>query len=275
MFTRFAITLCLLIAPTVSMAQQSEEVRAKLLEQMQTLAKATTVSFVDGSDKIELVPKPVFRYDDQPRHFIDATMWCWTHQGKPIAFQKIEAIQDADGTGRWGYCFTSFSDRLLKAQWTAARKFRSTEAGVQHQKVPDASPVAARANERRRQLRYFARDFTARILINPRTNASEEMRLLTTPIFEYSDAETKLPVGAVFGYATNGTNPDMLINFEARADEDKLDWHYAPARMTTGGLTVKYRGKTVWSAEFSPPGVHDHPTWTSHQVPRVPFEENP
>ena len=49
---------------------------------------------------------------------------------------------------------------------------------------------------------------------------------------EYADPETKVLLGAVFGFEVNGTNPDLLVLIEVRGDGDKPAWHFAPARMT-------------------------------------------
>jgi len=262
-----------ILLPLAGMADdESEKQRAKLLEQMGTIAQETKVSFVEGSGEAALVDKPVFRYDDQPRRLIDATVWTWTYEGRPIAFQKIEAM-DRDPR-QWQHCFTSLAEDRLQVQWGGGRKYQSTEAGVAYRAVPDAPAIAPRTLERRRQLRELARGFTARILLDPRSKDSQEMRLLTTPIFEFDDEKTKLLKGAVFGYSTNGTNPDLLIVLEARPSPDKPAWHYAPARMTTGGVTVTYGDKTVWECAFTEPGQNAFPTWTYFQTSRVAVEEN-
>jgi len=120
----------------------------------------------------------------------------------------------------------------------------------------------------------MARKFSARIIINPRNNTTQEMRLLTTPLYEYNAAD-ELPGGAIFGFSTNGTNPDLVLVIEVRDVDGTPTWHYAPARMTTGGLVVKYGDEVVWTAEFSEPGVANHPTWTSFQTRRIPLGSEP
>lgn len=264
-----------ILLPLAGMADDTrDKQRAKILEQMEAIARDTKVSFAEGTGDVSLVDKPVFRYDDQPRRLIDATVWAWTYEGRPIAFQKVEALDR--GRGEWQRCFTSLAEDPLKVQWGEGRKFKTTEAGVTYRPVPDAPSVAPRTLERRRQLRELARKFTARILLNPHSKDSQEMRLLTTPIFEFDDEKTNVLQGAVFGYSTNGTNPDLLIVFEARPAQDKQDktvWHYAPARMTTGGITVSYGDKSVWECAFAEPGENAFPTWTYFQTSRPPLEE--
>src|SRR4029450_9998270 len=94
-----AITLVVgsFAAPVVG-DEQTELRRAQLGAGRKSLAKQTKVNYQGSTSPLKLNDKPVFRYDDQPRRFIDATMWVWTDQGRPMAFQKIEAVEYGDLT---------------------------------------------------------------------------------------------------------------------------------------------------------------------------------
>src|SRR5215469_1687521 len=240
--------------------ENRERQRAQLLEQMRARAEATSVRFQEGERQPKLTDAPVFRYDDQPRYFVDATMWVWTDRGRPVAFQKIEAMARAGP--EWGHCFTSVAEGLLTVKWDDGRKYQSTEPGVEFLPLVDAPPVPAQNAARKLAARRLVRDFSARILTNERANTWEEMRLLPTPILEYRGPESDEYLGAVFGLTTNGTNPDALILLEPRDADGKLVWHYAAARMTTGGVVLKYADKTVWQVDFCPPRPTAFPTWT-------------
>ncbi|HEX5445347.1 MAG TPA: hypothetical protein VFW87_16095 [Pirellulales bacterium] len=215
---------------------------------------------IDADRQAKLVGSPVFRYDDQPRHFIDATMWVWTDRGRPVAFEKIEAMRQNEPA--WGYCFTSVAEGLIEAQLAGGRRFRATAPGVVFRPLADAPTASPRAAERKRQARKLVRDFAARILTDDRTNTTEAMRLLPTPIYEYSDPDSKLFQGAIFGFATSGTNPDLLILIEPRDDDGQTRWHYAIARMTCGGVTLKFRDQVIWEVDFLPPQPTDLSNWT-------------
>ena len=257
------------IAPAADNEQLAQR-REQLLAEMTALAQKTKVAG-ESDAQLKLVERPVFRYDDQPRRFIDATMWIWTERGRPVACQKIEARlhQDTDRP-QWGYCFTSLAEGKLSVSWAEDRKYESTEPGIAFQPVPGAPLPASRTTERRRQARDIARALSGRILINPRTDASAEMRLLTTPLYEYTLPGSDLLAGAMFGFETNGTNPDLLVLVEARGQAGKPTWHIAPARMTTGGITLSYRDEKVWEAPFVSP--HDGPfaNWLFFNTPRTP-----
>jgi hypothetical protein len=103
---------------------------------------------------------------------------------------------------------------------------------------------------------------------NPSSNNRQEMRLLTTPLFEYTAPGTKEFWGAVFGFSTNGTNPDLLVLIEPRGESEKAAWHFAPARMTTGAVTLKYRDAKVWECQSADSQELPLLTWTFFTQPR-------
>jgi hypothetical protein len=255
-------------------AETPTVVREAMLEQMRSLAQETRISIVGSNDPAELVNSPVFRYDDQPRRFIDATMWVWTDQGRPMAFQKIEAVEYGDPAApasSWQICFTSTSPDLLVVQWPEKRTFRSAEPGIAFAPLA-AAPVVAEGNvQRKRQARDLARKFTGRIVTSPKANITQQMRLLTTPIFEYLDPQTKEFRGAVFGLSTNGTNPDVLLVLEVRGDKDRQAWHFAPARMTCCEVTVALADTKVWQVDWVNGTEAPFATWTFFSSARQPL----
>ena len=274
---RFSATLApvLLVGAMVRAEEPSERRREKLLAQMRSLAEETKVQ-IDGEQPVaaESIKNPIFRYDDQPRRFIDATMWAWTNAGHPVAFQKIEArLHQNTSEPQWGYCFTSVAADKLLVEWSAERNFRATEPGARWDLVPRAPAPAVRSNERKRQARSLARGFGGRILIDPKTNRSAEMRLFTTPLLEYDASPSGQWQGAVYGLEINGTNPDVLVLLQVREHEEKPQWHFAAARMTTGGVTLNYQDQKVWEAEFVQPHTGPYPTWTFFATPRTPVAE--
>jgi hypothetical protein len=251
--------------------EAKEALRAKRLEQMKTLASETHVIRRGAKEEAQLVASPVFRYDDQPRRFLDATVWVWTEKGRPVAIEKVEAVLELNtNKPQWGYCFTSLAEDQIAAHWNQRKDgdFRATEAGLTFKPLLGVDPTAAREAERKRQMRNIMRDFTARIIINPRENVTAEMRLLTTPLYEYSDPESKQLIGGVFGFSTNGTNPDMVVVLESRDGK----WQFAPARMTSGGLVLKHHDDTFWTVDLVDFRKGPFPNWHCFHTDRTPVE---
>ena len=265
--------LAVTFAASAGAEDATETRRSELLKQMRDLAEQTEVAYESGAKAPELKPNPVFRYDDQPRRFIDATMWVWLDQGRPVAFQKIEAkYRGGTGAPEWGYCFGSVSPELLSVHWPGGESFRSTAPGIAFRPLPNAPPIAQSEVGRRRQLRELARQFSSRIVTDPNNNVTRETRLLTTPILVYSDEKTQAP-GAVFGFAANNVNPDVLLLLEARDDAGELRWHFAPARMTSSGVTLRFGETVVWEVSWVNWDEAPFPTWTFFYTPRTPLAE--
>jgi hypothetical protein len=88
---------------------------ATLFEQMKQLSKETVVRVETekGKQTAELITTPIFRYTDQPRHIVDASLWAWIHHDRLVAFQKIEALALPNEPLHWQYCFASFSSQHL------------------------------------------------------------------------------------------------------------------------------------------------------------------
>jgi hypothetical protein len=264
------------LACSAALADESlERRRSQLLDQMRGLAEQTEVRYVEGGQP-ELNRHPIFRYDDQPRRFIDATMWVWSDAGRPVAFQKVEAKYHVEtDKPEWGYCFTSAAPGLLSVGWPNGNEFRSTEPGVEFRDL--AGPAASKNSVvRRRQFRDHARRFSVRLVLDPRNNVTQELRLLSTPILEYIDERTRAP-GAVFGFAANGVNPDVLLLLEACDEGMQAPWRYAPVRMTSSGVILRLDETTVFEVPWVNWNEAPFPTWTFFYTPRIPIvgEEAP
>src|SRR5262245_14518167 len=198
-----SISLGALAALLVSISkgdERNEERSAQLLAQMRSLAEQTTVRFAKGERRLEFIKNPVFRYSDQPRQFIDATLWVWTNDGRPVAFQKIEALEfgaEATRPSLWQLCFASVSADLVVAQWPEGHSFQSTEPGLTFRALNEAPAGATGNSQRKRQTPQILPKFSARILTNPTNNTTPEMRLPAAPIFDYEDRSTGELVGSV------------------------------------------------------------------------------
>ncbi len=235
--------------PNAQNAAQKER-SAELLKWTRKFAEETRISVLnDGKSEVaELRAEPVMRYSDQPRFIADATLWVWTQKGRPVAIQKVE-VNDTTATPLWTICFAALSDQLIDAKWPYGQTFKTTKPGWTFELVPSAEPPADKAAARTLQMRALSRRFSGSTYSTVQ-KSNIPMRLLPKPIFEYSDPETKLPLGAIFGLADNGTNPTVLIVVEARPKGDgSLAWHYAYSRMTADFGKVAFDETTFWEFE--------------------------
>lgn len=241
---------------------------------MRTYAEGTQVELKGGKpdDAIdrkvaEMVAHPVLRYSDEECRIPDATLWVWTSEGRPVAFQKVEG-NDFGGGWQWTICFTSLSEGLLNVTWPMQRIYATHNPGVALRPIPGAEDPSDSARSRRAQIKALREQFTARIGVDADGGAdSSEARILPKPLFEYTDPKTTMPLGAVFDISATGTNPSALLLIEVRPGEaGKLQWHYGLAKMTTFSVRASVNNVEVWS---EPAGNNlESGRWTYFFLPR-------
>jgi hypothetical protein len=245
--------------------QAGQARKERFTNYMRDFAESTAIRLaaVNGEPEqtAKLVPNPVFRYSDEERFIPDATLWVWTRDARPVAFQKVEGNNHGGGQ-MWTICFASLSEGLLNVRWPLARPPREYTArtpGVTFEPIPKADPPAETARKRTAQLRALKDRFSGRLGVNDQGKGGAETRTMAKPIFEYADPESKLPMGAIFGLSSTGTNPDLLLLIEARRDEaGAWRWEYAHARMTSASLRVRLDDDEVWAEGNATPGALDN-----------------
>ncbi|HLJ10484.1 MAG TPA: hypothetical protein VKU82_04810 [Planctomycetaceae bacterium] len=220
----------------------------------------------ETEERAQLVPNPVFRYSDEERFIPDATLWVWTRDSRPVAFQKVEGNNHGGGQA-WTICFASLSEGLVDVRWRGGRRYAARTPGVKFKPIPKADAPAENARLRIVQIKTLKDRFTGRLGVDAEGKGGAETRIIAKPIFEYADPKSKLPMGAIFGMSSTGTNPDLLLLIEARPDgTGGLRWEYAHARMTSASLIVRLDDAEIWSEM----GVssRDFDNWTFHFLRR-------
>lgn len=236
---------------------------------MRNYAETTKLKLIGIEGKedefAELVPQPVFRYSDQEHRIPDATMWVWTRNARPVAFQKVEG-NDHGGGQKWTICFASLSEGLVNVYWQGGREYAARKPGVTFNPIPDAEAPADNSRIRKVQIKTLKDRFTGRLGVDDLDKGSET-RTMPKPLFEYDDPKTMLPIGAVFGMTSTGTNPNLLLVIEARPDsEGKLRWEYATSRMTSGPVRFRLDDKEVWAESAVANAAFDN--WTYYFLRR-------
>jgi len=244
---------------------------------MRTYVERTQVELKDGNPDndgdrrvAEMVPNPVLRYSDEEHLIPDATLWVWTSEGRPVAFQKVEG-NDHGGGQQWTICFASVSDGLVNVEWPMDRSFASNNPGVTFRPIPDAEIPSENVRLRTAQIKMLKEQFSAGFGFKADGKGGAagwgEARILPKPLFEYSEPNAKMPRGAVFGVSSTGTNPAALLLIEARPGEvGKLQWHYGLARMTVVSVRASLKNVEIWSEPADNDPVSGR--WTYFFLPR-------
>jgi hypothetical protein len=195
-----------------------------------------------GGD-VRRLPGPLLRWSNEVVREEDAVLFLWVRGERPLAAAQF-FLQDA----AWHHEFQSLSGHAFEARcrdggnwsWTPQRpgiEFAAAEG------VPAASKPL-----RLRQMKGIAERFRAATHPNRENPEADphELRLLTTPVYRYTDEAAGIEDGSLFAYC-QGTNPELLIVVEVQAGEDKAPaWRYAFAAMTSFRLQVWEGSRLAW-----------------------------
>lgn len=223
---------------------------------MRQRAEGIKVFTLTGDEKTEtkLVAQPMFRYSDQARFILDATLWGWTHNGRPVAVCKMEGYRGNTATGgkpRWLYNYSSFSTGLIEAEWNFGHRWSAKKPALKLATLPNGPTPSESKAGRMRQLKELSRRFSATMFV-PVVDRKQEMRLLSRPIYRYSHPDSGLRDGAVFGLTNYGTNPDALFVIELHQKKTSTPtWKYGFVGMTQGALSVRLDDKEVWTKPWT------------------------
>ncbi len=254
-------------------AKQKKQQREEILRKMRQRAEGITVTILSGDKqmKTKLVAKPIFRFSDQPRYIRDATLWVWTQNGRPVSVCKIEgyrSLPENENKLRWLYNFSSFSTELIEAEWSFGHRWTARKAPLKLLPLPNGEKPSNSKTGRLLQFKKIARRFSSTMYITP-SKQQVEMRLLSQPIFRYSHPDSGLLDGAIFGFASYGTNPDALFTIELHQKKDASpEWKFGVIGMTQGGLSVRLDGKQVWTKPWTK-SRGSLETWTWFNEPRI------
>lgn len=207
--------------------------------------RAGGISFTAAKSLADFPPrlhdKPIFRYDDQTRGYVDGTIWRLGRTGRPKAIITTELHPRYLGQPRVVYDLLSISPHKFTASsddfiWSP------NESAVEFLPITgdDVKPPATTATRRLSQMKHLAKHFSATQDVE---NVLVQLRLLPTPIDRYTPGKAKNSDGAIFLFV-NGRNPGLIMFVET----DGTKWEWSIGRLShPSTLTLKLRNKTVWS----------------------------
>ena len=238
-----------LLLPTLVRGQEpTEEAQAARRAAMVLRAGKLKLEFPGMSERIlSLLKSPVLRTNDPTRSEVDGALWLWLEGQRPVAALGITYY----ASGKWNYENVSLTDEALALGGRPTWVWQPKAAPRTWTALDDAVPEAARA--RQLALRAVPRQFE---VSEVRRGERFPLRLVGQPIYSYADADAGVTDAALFTFS-NGTNPEVLVQVEAREKEGKRRWHVAFARLTAAEATVKLGDKELWKVGPIAAGEYD------------------
>ena len=127
---------------------------------MRELAQAITLVVAPSGKKSELIPEPIYRFDDPARLFSDGTIWAFGKSGRPEALLCISLEKNDRGQLKWIHELTSLSSGPVAASsrhGSGPWAWNPADPGIVLQRIPHAQPPADHEGKRLSQTRELAR----------------------------------------------------------------------------------------------------------------------
>lgn len=185
--------------------------------------------------ELQLLEHPVMRTGNKEGN-PDGAVWLWLDGKRPVAAQCIW-----NRGPLWYSENSSLVDDLLEVTGWPKATWHAPGTGRTSLTLPE--PVPESPVSRRRTLRALALEFTAR---EDRLGIKSELRLLPRPIYTYTNANDDALDRALFAFVY-GTDPEVLMQIEARQDASAKHWVVRIARLAGAELWVHLREKEIWS----------------------------
>ncbi|MCA9055346.1 MAG: hypothetical protein KDA75_16005 [Planctomycetaceae bacterium] len=239
------IALCIHSMHINLSADESEsDCEARLASERMDLMRSQALGFRFTAPEPDfpqsLSPKPLFRYDDHTRGYIDGTVWRLGQEGRPLAIVTAELHPKYTGVGpRVVYDFLSltpvpFTARSSSLVWTPPG------SAVEMVAFPDAPAAAATLPLRMVQMRRLAERIRATQEVE---GQKVQLRLLPKPIDRYCmEADAVASDGAIF-LLVNGRNPAIMLFLETDGEK----WSYGFGRLSLPSVLIaELDGEPVW-----------------------------
>ena len=197
----------------------------------------------DGA-KIEILPKPLLRWTNPDFGVRDGLFVAWVDQkNRPMAAGQVFLMPNTQND--WYIEQQSLWDGPMQFTSKTNPSWRPRAPGIQWNKFSTKILQPAKSKPLRLgQMRKLARRFRGE---DDLTATVSVLRLMPNPMVRYADEENGVIDGALFALV-QGTDPELLIQIEAREDErQNHEYWWALAPMTSANLEGYLDGNRVWS----------------------------
>jgi hypothetical protein len=236
-------------------ASETTEAEPGRLQEMQARIDALELTTL-GADprRLRRSDHAILRYTNPATAAVSqGATFLWLDGKRPLA--AISLSYRAEGKVWWE--LASLSDGPLELKQKDAVVWEPIASSRKFQAFHDAPAPAAMPSARLTQMRELARRFTVK---ESRRDQWQDGRLLTQPLYRWSEEERGTVDGAVFGFAET-TDPELLLIIEARRAKSasSAEWHFALGKMSSAPMIVSLGGQEI----FNVPGYWSGPRTTT------------
>lgn len=244
------VVIALQVVPVWAQLEDDRARATATLEKGRREAARYVVHLGEGAPKpLTLNAESLLKWQNTVNKNVHGNVFIWTKGGRPEVVASI--FQFYSPRVEFTTEFQSLSLSPLVLQQDGKTVWTPKEPGVVLVPFDDKVEPAANKQQRLRQMRQLAEQFTAEL-----TGFNEEtyrLRLMPQPLYRYESTDPQVLDGAMFAF-TYTTDPDVLLLVEARKADSGFRWMFGPARMHVGALKLSHGDREVWNVDrLEPP----------------------
>ena len=231
----------LVLLTTSSALAVDPEVATERMKLMRERCEQIQVKSDIDSFPNRLSSQPLFRYADEPRHYVDGSIWLLSAAGqRPKAIVTTELNSDFYGTGeKIIYEFLSLTDEPFELTSPDIPGWKPRKSETSMAPFPRTNDPGETTSERLQQMKAMALRCRAWQVVDGNTR---KLRLTPDPIVRFGNQDDATD-GAIFVFSSF-TMPGLILLLES----DGQRWQYGVGRLSRGtelGLAID--GDEVWN----------------------------
>jgi len=224
---------------------EKEQIEAALKLTREAAGKYQFTIGEEEESSVKLLPEPVLRWSNPSVGEIHGNVFLWTRNTRPVAVGSL--FKWFSPHTHTSHEFQSLSEQTFTASYDGKDVWAVKQPGVKFMALDKVEAPADSAPRRLVQMRAIARRFSGEE--TTREGEDQKLRLLPQPIYRYQAPKEDVVDGGIFAFVL-GTDPEILLQLEARADrEGNSRWYFAAGRMQNIVLRLKVDDHEVWSVQ--------------------------
>lgn len=241
----FAIVLCCCIGPVHGQSDSRVDwTPEQWTEHFKLEAKEYKLTQRQSGRVLELHSKPLLNWTNPSNH--QGLVFYWTLDGRPEVICSLFKYM-VGNMPREKHAMHSLSELPLTADLRGSQVWAPEEPGLSWFE-PKVAAATLESASPLLQMRSVSRLY--KVKMTERDGTVSELRLLPTPLLEYSSPSKKILQGAIFAYAT-ATDPDAMLIVEILEDAGKRRIQGSFARSHYLALRAfDSNGTEIWSVPF-------------------------
>jgi hypothetical protein len=226
--------------------KQTAARKQRLMHLERRLAEFQVFKLDQPDQPLKTTQEPLLRYSNPVRNFFsDGATFLWLDGKRPAAAAAVSIR----GTGRVWREFTSLSSAPLRCLREGRAVWTPQSGNLVGEPLPDPPRPSSSPKLRLTQMRGLARRFSV-VMQESEAKPDEikTLRLLTQPIYRWSDEEAGVVDGAFFAFCET-TDPEAFLMLELVRPEGEAEpaWRFTLARMTSHPLVYRFDERKIVS----------------------------